>query len=299
MPRADTPRVLVTGATGRLGGSLWRGLDLPIEPWGTGRRPAPHCGRYVPCDLAVAASVDRIFEDVQPDCCIHCAAISDPDDCERRPELCHLINVAATENICSAARRFSVRLIVASTDYVFGNRQAVYREDDPPSPLQAYGRSKVLAEHAAMQQAGTIVLRLSLLYGSAEACFVRQVQHALREGRDLALDDTTLRYPLFIPNVVDVARALVLSPSITGVLHASGPQAITKFGWAKMIARLCGCDPSRLHPLTRGCTGAGAVRPGSIRLDDGRLRALLSFAPDPVEPGTRAVLNANGGKGKS
>jgi dTDP-4-dehydrorhamnose reductase len=289
-------RVLVTGANGRLGRFLWSNLDGRTEAWGTGRQNAPDVERYKQCDLIVASAVERMFEELRPHSCIHCAAISDPDICEQEPELCRAMNVLATENICTASRCYSVRLVFVSSDYVFGNDKHVYREDDAASPLLMYGETKLAAEHIVKQLAGSAILRVPLLYGSFDTCFVGATWRVLAQGVEAAFDDQTLRYPVFIADLLQVFSRLVASPSIAGLLHASGHEAITKFEWAAMIARLCGFDAGRLRRVRQSNSGSGAVRPGTRRLDDSKLRALMGYEPRSVLAGTQSTLAGLGRK---
>lgn len=290
MPPASRARVLVTGANGRLGRFLWSNLGACAEAWGTGRQSAPDVARYQQCDLAIPGAVERMFAKLRPDSCVHCAAISDPDVCERDPALCRAVNVSATEQICAISQRYSVRVIFISTDYVFGNDKQIYREDDVPSPLQAYGETKLAAEHIVKQLPDAVILRLPLLYGSSERCFVDAAWRTLARGVDAAFDDETLRYPLFIPDLLQVFGGLVAKRWIAGVLHASGSEGITKFDWAAMIARLSGLDAGRLRRTRQSDPGCGAVRPGTQRLDDSRLRDLLPYKPRSVLVGTCATL---------
>ena len=56
--------------------------------------------------------------------------------------------------------------VLVSTDLVFDGRRGWYRETDPTSPIEPYGRSKVVAEHAVLERGG-MVARTSLIYGFA------------------------------------------------------------------------------------------------------------------------------------
>lgn len=54
-----------------------------------------------------------------------------------------------------------------STDYVFdGSKAGLYRETDPPDPLNLYGRSKLLGEQAILQSAcDHLIFRVSCVCG--------------------------------------------------------------------------------------------------------------------------------------
>ena len=48
------------------------------------------------------------------------------------------------------AARAGARLLLVSTDLVFDGTRGWYREEDGPSPLSVYGRTKVAAERVVL-----------------------------------------------------------------------------------------------------------------------------------------------------
>jgi dTDP-4-dehydrorhamnose reductase len=85
---------------------------------------------------------------------VNAAAYTAVDDAERDEPLAMTVNGAAVGVIAEEARRAGALLVHYSTDYVFdGRKDAPYAEDDPPCPVNAYGRSK-LAGEVAIREAG-------------------------------------------------------------------------------------------------------------------------------------------------
>ncbi len=59
------------------------------------------------------------------------------------------VNGVAPGIMAEEAKRLGAILIHYSTDYVFdGERDRPYVEDDPPNPVNAYGKSKLAGERA-------------------------------------------------------------------------------------------------------------------------------------------------------
>src|SRR5262249_13735513 len=68
-----------------------------------------------------------------------------------------------------------------STDYVFdGTGTAPYPEDGATNPVNAYGRSKLVGERAALA-AGAYVVRTAWLYGAHGRNFVSTMLRLSRE----------------------------------------------------------------------------------------------------------------------
>jgi len=83
---------------------------------------------------------------LEADLVLHAAAWTDVDGAEDDPQGAAAVNVGGTANAAS----LGARLVAYSTDYVFdGSKREPYVESDPPSPLGAYGRTKVHGEAAA------------------------------------------------------------------------------------------------------------------------------------------------------
>src|SRR5262249_4712673 len=93
---------------------------------------------------------------------------------EAEPTLAIAVNRDGAGALAAAASRLAVPFIHVSTDYVFDGRKAgAYREDDAPSPLGAYGRSKLEGE-AAVRAAcpAAVILRTSWVYSPYGQNFV-------------------------------------------------------------------------------------------------------------------------------
>jgi dTDP-4-dehydrorhamnose reductase len=229
-------RLHVTGATGYLGSELVRL-----------RRDASTERVEVRDERAVRALLER----VRPDVVVHTAYRQDEDD----------VNTLGSLHVARAAAAVGARLVHLSTDVVFdGRKGAPYVEDDPLSPVTAYGRAKAEAERlVAAAHPEALLVRTSLLYGGAQPS-----QHELA-ARDPALTfyGDEIRSPV---QVGDLAQALLelAELDVAGPLHVAGADAVSRAELAELVAR----RPVRSAP-------APDDRPKSCALDSSRAQALL------------------------
>jgi len=167
-------KILVTGATGKVGQRLARRLaqrGLHVRALVRDRaRAAELLGGSIelaPGDLldtpSLAAAVDGI------DAVVHCAAFFRGATAEQAAA----VNDVGTQHLANTARAASVkRFVFTSTGLVYGpNGGRAAREDDPCAPLDGYPQSKLAAERflLAMDRFDVRVVRLPFVYGDGDA----------------------------------------------------------------------------------------------------------------------------------
>lgn len=206
-------KILVTGATGKVGSRLTRRLAqrgdqvraLVRDPARAADLPNERV-ELVRGDLRDADSLGAAVRGV--DAVVHCAAFFRGATAEEA----HAVNDLGTRHLAEAARRASVRRFVfTSTGLVYGatgGRAA--GEDAPCAPEAGYPASKLNAERflLALADLDVRVLRLPFVYGDGDP-HIEEVLPMMR-GFDP-------RQRMSIAHHVDVAQAVML------VLDAAAP----------------------------------------------------------------------------
>jgi dTDP-4-dehydrorhamnose reductase len=192
------------------------------------------------------------------------------------PDATRALNVDAATEIARAATEVGAWLIHISTDYVFDGTTPPYTPNDPPRPVNDYGRGKLAAEHAVRAAAPTAaILRVPVLYGPVEApgeCMVTEIAHGLVQRRALTLDHTTRRYPTHVDDVAAICAAFIeLAERPAGIWHVSSTEGHTKYEIAHLIATAHNLPPGSISPNHTPT----ADRPGDCRLDSTALWNLL------------------------
>jgi dTDP-4-dehydrorhamnose reductase len=214
---------------------------------------------------------------------LHAAAQASVAECFRRPDQARRINAEGSALLAELADRAGARFVQVSTDLVFDGERGGYREEDEPSPLSVYGRTKVEAERAVLAFPRTAVVRVSLLFGPSvvgRPSFFDEQIAALREQRPCQLFEDEWRTPL---SLITAARALlaVAHSDYAGVLHLGGPERMSRLEMGWRLAEFLGCKPSVLLPAPRN-VGSVEPRPRDTSLDSSRWRQQFPDQPWPT-----------------
>ncbi|MGW0869577.1 dTDP-4-dehydrorhamnose reductase [Streptomyces sp. NPDC002740] len=251
-------RWLVTGA----GGMLGRDTVEELARRGEDVTGLDRTG----LDITRPASVARAFAAHRPDLVVNCAAYTAVDDAETDEARALLVNGEGPRLLAAACAAHAARLVHVSTDYVFdGAARAPYREDHPPFPRTAYGRTKLAGERAvlaALPDAGVIV-RTAWLYGVHGRSFVRTMLELETRRDTVDVVDDQRGQPTWSADVA--ARIADLGPKVghgaTGVFHATAAGEATWYDLAREVFRSVDADPDRVRPTTGDAFPRPAPRP--------------------------------------
>jgi dTDP-4-dehydrorhamnose reductase len=242
-------KVLVTGAGGQLGGELVRVCtEAGDDVVGAG---------HADLDIGDRDAVLGTVLSLRPDVVVNCGAWTAVDACESDPERAFRDNGMAGRWMAEACRRSGAHLVHVSTDYVFDGTSATpYLEDAATGPVNAYGRTKLAGERAALEH-GQYVVRTAWLYGAAGTDFVRTMIRLAGERPFVDVVDDQRGQPTWAADLADFLVRLAQSDLPPGVYHGTCSGETTWYGLAREIFTLLGADPGRVRPVT----GAGSPRP--------------------------------------
>jgi dTDP-4-dehydrorhamnose reductase len=258
-------RVLITGANGILGRALAERLGgaHTLYLWGRGE-----------ADLTDEAQVRAAAKSIAFEAVVHAAAMTNVDGCESEPERALVQNRDATRIVASVARERGATLVYVSTDYVFdGTKGTPYLEEDPPSPINVYGRTKLAGEEAARASGGpSLVVRTSWLYGPGGKNFVDTIAAKLGRGESLEVVDDQRGSPTYARDLADGIEVLLRRGAL-GTVHVTNSGHTTWHGFAVEIARYLG-STAPIVATTSERIQRPAARPKYSVLSGARYRGL-------------------------
>lgn len=263
-------RILIIGSEGMLGSALLSSFKGPdIEVIGTDIRAEKN-----PLDITKPDDTTDFIKQVRPDVVIHVAAYTDVDGCELNLNDAYLINSEGTKNIANACKQIGAFLIYISTDFVFdGNKAMPYIEDDVPSPISIYGRSKLQGEQRVRQLLEQyLIIRTSWLFGESGKNFVDTIIKKAESGEPLRVVDDQRGSPTYAKDLADAIVAILLTAHDVKLttLHITNSGSCTWYDFAKEIIRGKGMKGVNVEPVSSDQIKRPAKRPKMSILDNTR-----------------------------
>lgn len=251
-------RILVTGASGQLGYDVERELERRgIEHLGTSSREL---------DITDREAVERLMAAYRPDAAIHCAAYTKVDLAEDEPERCWAVNADGTRNLAAACREIGAKMLYISTDYVFpGTGEQLRRTDDPVSPVNTYGRSKLAGELAVQSLLETyFIVRISWVFGKNGNNFVKTMLRLAETKAELSVVCDQIGSPTYTADLAPLLCDMVQTERY-GVYHATNEGTCAWSEFAEAIFELAGRQVV-VHPIPTSAYPTRAVRPLNSRM---------------------------------
>lgn len=270
------PRVLLFGGKGRLGSAVDAAL----------RATTPEVSVISPtrqeCDLQSEDAVRATIRESMPHFLVNCAAFTDVDAAEEVPDVAWQVNCEAVSVMASEIASVpGAMLVQVSTDYVFGGDSgSPFEEGDAPHPVNAYGRSKAMAEEILRRVIPDrhLIVRTAWLYGGAPADYAASILRALRETGSVAVAGDMRSNPCYVPDVAErIVQLMMLlrnNPvAAGGTYHVVNEGSASRVEVGRFLSECAGVA-ARVDPISIGSLGLAAPRPVDSSLIDTRFSSI-------------------------
>ena len=285
--------VLVTGANGFIGNylieSLANNYKVVATSRGNCRFSFSHDNLvYQSLDFTNQEDISKVFSNFQPSVVIHSGAISKPDDCELNQDLAYRINVTGTQLLINEAKKCKAFFIFISTDFVFDGLKGMYTEDDETSPVNYYGKTKLLAEEAVKNYTGDwAIVRTVLVYGhpgSGRQNLLTTVASSIQKGEEIKIFNDQVRTPTYVEDIAKAVGVIIHNRKL-GLYHISGSDILTPYQMAVSVAEYLGLDRNLIQPVTEHDLKQPAKRPLKTGFNLAKAKKELQYSPTSFREG--------------
>lgn len=254
----------ITGVKGMLGGELARQLDEGGHTY---------YGYDLP-ELDISSDFDASAIDASCDVLINCAAWTDVDGAESKPQSAFAVNGDGAGRIARWCAAAGVKLVHISTDYVFdGALGRACTEADKTNPPGVYGASKLAGEAAVLEALSeAMIVRTQALFGPGGKNFPAAIISRLQGGAPLKVVNDQTVCPTCTGHLAGAILDLI-NADAKGIVHVSSSGECTWYEFACEIARRLKPD-AVIEPVGTAAFPRPAARPAYSVLDKTRFSSI-------------------------
>ena len=265
-------RVLVVGGSGFVG----RHLMNYFSSQGTSQ--SGEAG-FIRMDIRDPETTRNVLKQIAPDLVINASGMTNVDYCESHGEDAISINAYSVGMLANAAEECGAKLCHISTDYVFSGEKGNYSEDDDTGPINAYGRSKLMAEKE-LQGRKCIIIRISTPYGvnlsGKKVTFMDFVISSLRSGKKVRIVTDQYTTPTYTGDIpVTIGRLFSLNK--TGIYHLGSTECISRHSFAELLADVFSLDSDLIEPVKTTEMGFAAKRPLNTCMNVSKISEIIEL----------------------
>jgi len=287
-------KMLITGISGLLGNNLACYFRDKYEVSGTyNSHDVTIEGVYThKCDLGNSDDIRNQITAYKPDIIIHCASLTNVEECEVSKKYTEKINVGATRTISEAADKKDIKLIYISSDSVYDGVKGKFSENDKINPQNYYGLSKYLGELEVLKVPRSLVLRTNIFGWNIQekTSLGEWVLKSLKERKTVnGFKDAIFSsiYTFELARVIDIA----IQKNLSGAFNCGASDSCSKYEFAVKIAELFDSDKSLIIPVSIDDYNFKAKRGKNLSLNVDKIQRYLDFNLPSVSKSVELFYN--------
>jgi len=160
---------------------------------------------------------------------VRCAVIllgdTDPESCTSNIVKSEELNVNSIERIINVLAKKNIKVVFASSEFVYDGNSENYKESDDASPILLYGRQKLKIEHYIEEHIKNyVILRFAKIYGTdlGDGTLFSSWMKIIDKGADIVCADDQYFSPVHIYNVIETI-IFSINQEIQGTFNLAGP----------------------------------------------------------------------------
>jgi dTDP-4-dehydrorhamnose reductase len=215
---------------------------------------------------------------------INASAYTNVELSEKEDALAFLVNKDIPKMLSLVSKKYHIPVTHFSTDYVFdGKKKTPYTEEDPPNPLNIYGKSKLAGEEELLKAPLTLIIRTSWLMGFKGNNFIETLLKKAKTVNELKIVNDQIGKVTFCH---DLAKATFDLQGHTGLFHFANEGELSWYDLAKLLPLPC-----KILPISSDEYPQIAKRPSYSALSLNKIKRVLPYEPRPFKIPLEEYLN--------
>ncbi len=285
----NSGKILITGISGLLGNNLACYFRDKYEVSGTyNSHDVAIDGVYIhKCDFSNPDDIRNQISDNQkdkPDIIIHCASLTNVEECEDDKDYTEKINVVATRAVSEASEKHGIKLIYISSDSVYDGVKGNFSENDRINPQNYYGLSKYLGELEVLKVTDSLILRTNIFGWNIQekSSLGEWVLKSLQERKKInGFNDAVFSsiYTFELARVIDIA----IQKNLSGIFNCGASNSCSKYDFSDKLAEMFGFDSSLIKPISIDEFDFKAKRGKNLSINVEKIQEALNYRLPSIE----------------
>jgi len=280
-------RILILGGSGFIGEKIRPILNKEFSVISTGHESnSSHHINYDICNITNPEKMEKIFEYVKPEIVLNLYVMyNNLEFCEKNQEKVMKINGDSLKLISKLVNKFDSHLVQMSTDYVFDGNDGNYNENDPPNPINFYGKSKFEGEKNVIEFCKKFsIVRTSMVFDKSDKKITisEWILKKMEEELKIGLINNQFMTPTYRENLCDMINE-VIQNQYQGIIHLAGKEETTRYQFAKILLKQFGLDESKIFPEKRENFDFSKNMPRDSSLNVEKATSILKIKPEKLQ----------------
>jgi dTDP-4-dehydrorhamnose reductase len=256
-------------------------------------------GKSVYMDLVNIDHVRTELDRLKPTIIINLAALTDVDECEKKPFEADVVNHKLPKELAeywfrAKSNDLGVFIVHVSTDYIFDGTVGNYTEESIGNPVNEYGRTKLLGELAissVVPEQNWCLGRMCSIFGlhPKKKTFPVFAIENLLSGKTVTAVMDQYNTPSYVVNVCDMLAELIENKRF-GTFHISGSSRLSRYEQGIKIAEELGVDSKLIISKSSAEMNWLAKRPPDSSLSVEKAQTMLDNKPMDFSTALRTFI---------
>ena len=222
---------------------------------------------------------------IEPDIIVNTIAITNIDECEKKPVLCEYVNSHIAAMLSIICKKNNIKYVHISTDHFFSLNQKYYKETDKINCINSYSKTKLLAENKfILNNKSALIIRTNFYCWGTEyrQSITDYIIKNLLKNQTIKLYSDVYYTPIFVETLVDQIDMLI-KKNKSGLFHIASKKRITKYDFAIKIAEKFNLEKKFIKPITVDKAQLNTPRPKNMSLSNSKIEEINNFIGSDID----------------
>ena len=218
------------------------------------------------------------IEKINPKIIINCAANTNLEFCEKKPNLTKFANCTLPEILSKISNKKNIKFIHFSTDHLYDGKKKFKSEKDKTYPLNNYANQKLIAEKKIVKNNKDSLIIRTNFFGHTidETKSINNLINSIKKREILKLDDNYFFTPIYTFTLIKLLNKLI-QKKYSGIFNLAGSERLSKYKFGLLIADILNIKKPNILKESIDNAKLKATRCKDLSLSNSKIKKVLNL----------------------